>query len=91
MERKLEAKRLKKEAKAQKAVDIGDAGVLPVVSISPSVAACFTDDLPAVDPAFSNGYWRCTKCRDGKEKYYGYPNNWKWKREKSYREHKCVG
>mgnify|MGYP007024645590 CR=1 FL=1 len=84
-----EAKRVAKEArKAVKAVKLE--GAASVVAIDPKVAALFTDDVPAVDPAFKDGWWRCRKCKDAPNPS-GFPPHWKWKTEKGYRGHKCKG
>lgn len=63
------------------------------VAISPEVAAYFTDDPAAVKPV--SGVWVCQICKDAPPKYQDYPNNYKWKREKSFLDHissdRCFG
>lgn len=81
-----EAKRAAKEAKRLAKLEPGVSGV----QIDPKVAALFTDDVPAVDPAFKDGWWRCRKCKDAPNPS-GFPPHWKWKTEKGYRGHKCKG
>ena len=43
----------------------------------------------AVKPV--GGIWKCEKCEAAPPKYKDYPNNYKWKTEKGFLGHKCLG
>lgn len=84
----LEAKRLKKEAKAQRAVAIASEGDVQAL-ISPSVAAYFTDDVAVVGAL--GKVWKCEKCHRAPRKHPDFANKWKWKTAKGFEGHKCLG
>lgn len=56
------------------------------VEITPAVAALFTDDLPQIGQV-----WKCEKCHRAPRRHPDFANNWKWKTEKGYLQHKCLG
>ena len=60
------------------------------VNISPSVAALFTDDVAVVLPKLGQ-IWKCEKCRDAPRRHPDFANNWKWKTEKGFLGHRCLG
>jgi len=79
-----EAKRLKKLArKTVKDVAVGEE---KGVTIAPAVAALFTDAQPELGKV-----WTCEACRRAPRRLAEFPNNWKWKTEKGFLNHKCLG
>lgn len=72
----LEAKAAAKEAKrAAKAAGV-TVEAAPVVSSEPKPL----------------GYvWTCEKCKAAPPRYKDYPNNYRWKTEKGFLGHKCLG
>lgn len=46
-------------------------------------------DDAAVKPI--GGVWICEKCKDAPRKHPDWPNSYKWKTEKGFRGHKCLG
>lgn len=77
---KEEKKRAKKEAKAAEREG---------VAVSPEAVALFTDAPVATKPL--GGVWICEKCKAAPPRYKDYPNNYKWKTEKGFLNHKCLG
>ena len=58
------------------------------VTISPAVAAYFTDDPAAIKPV---GYvWVCQMCKAAPRKHPDFSNSYKWKTEKGFLNHKCL-
>ena len=43
----------------------------------------------AVKPV--GGIWKCEKCKAAPPRYKDYPNSWKWKTERGFLNHKCLG
>lgn len=78
-EEKRAARKAKKAAK-----DAPEAAI-----ISPEVEAYFTDDPAATKPV--GGFWICKICKDAPRKHPDWPNNYKWKTEKGFLNHKCLG
>ena len=79
-----EARRLKKLArKTVKDVTVGDeAGV----AITPAMAALLTDEKPELGRV-----WKCEACHRAPRRHPDFANNWKWKTENGFLNHKCLG
>lgn len=79
-----EEKRAKKAArKTVKDVAVGEERG---VEIAPAVAALFTDSVPEIGKV-----WKCLKCKEAPRRHPEFPNNWKWKTQRGFEGHKCLG
>lgn len=56
------------------------------VAITPAVAALFTDEKPELGRV-----WKCEKCHRAPRRHPDFANNWKWKTERGFLKHKCLG
>jgi hypothetical protein len=45
----------------------------------------------AAEPKPLGYVWVCEKCKAAPRKHPDWPNNYKWKREKNFLAHKCLG
>ena len=55
-------------------------------AITPAVAALFTDDQPELGKV-----WKCEACHKAPRRHPDFANNWKWKTENGFLNHKCLG
>lgn len=72
--------------KARKTVKDVAAGDERGAQITPAVAANFTDDVPEIGKI-----WKCEKCHLAPRRHPDFANKWKWKTERGFNGHKCLG
>ena len=46
---------------------------------------------PVADAPQQGGVFVCMACKSAPRRYSDFPNTWKWKTEKGFREHRCLG
>lgn len=73
----------------------GDLFVTPDAVVAARRAPLLFDDAVgnAVSEAVApvGGVWKCGKCKAAPPRYANYPNNYKWKTEKGFLNHNCLG
>lgn len=70
----------------------GEDYVIPDAVIAARRAPILFEETPEAETVKPvGGIWKCEKCKAAPPRYKDYPNNYKWKTEKGFLGHKCLG
>lgn len=46
---------------------------------------------PVADAPTQGGVFVCLACKSAPQRYRDFPNTWRWKTERGFQQHKCLG